>query len=68
MSGEAKAGQKDGPKRPEIRFNVTPRVWKYLEMLSGHSVLGDSPNEIAQHVLLQRLSEMRQEDFTADKL
>jgi hypothetical protein len=65
---EGKKSEKSVPKRPEVRFYVTARVWRYLELLSSYSILGDGPNDVAEHVLLQRLSEMRQEDFKADKL
>ena len=51
------------PKRPEVRFDIGERVWKYLDWLSRHSVLGESANEVAESVLLARLAEMRQEDY-----
>ena len=53
----------DTPKRPEVRFDISERVWKYLDWLSRHSVLGESANEVAESVLLARLAEMRQEDY-----
>ena len=69
MSDKAEAPVKGAPKDPEVRFRVSKRVWEYLEWVSRHSVLGDGPNEIAEQVLLQRLAEMRQEDYKPpDKL
>ena len=60
---------KDAPEKPEVRFNVTPRVWEYLDWLSRHSVMGKSANDIAERILIQRLAEMRQEDYKPpDKL
>ena len=57
------------PKDPEIRFRVKKRVWEYLEWVGRHSVLGEDPNEIAKHLLLERLGAMRQEDYKPpDKL
>ena len=63
MSEKTETPAKGAPKDPEVRFRVSERVWKYLEWVGRHSVLGDGPNEIAEKVLLQRLAEMRQEDY-----
>jgi hypothetical protein len=61
-AGEGEAAT-DAPKRPEIRFDISERVWKYLDWLSRHSVLGESANEVAESVLIARLAEMRAEDY-----
>jgi hypothetical protein len=47
----------------EIRFTVSPQQWAYLGWLVRNTVLGRSENDIARHVLTQRLSEMRGEKF-----
>lgn len=61
--------KKTVPKRPEVRFYVSLRLWKYLEWVGRHSVLGEDPNEVAERILVQRLAEMRQEDYKPpDKL
>lgn len=49
-----------------VKFNAGPQLWAYLEWLSRHTLLGDTPGKVAQQVLVQRLSEMKQEGFTVD--
>lgn len=63
MAADADTAAKATPKDPEVRFRVTKRVWEYLEWVSRHSVIGDGPNEVAEHILLERLAAMRQEDY-----
>lgn len=46
-----------------VRFTAGPPLWNYLSWLSKHTVLGKNPNEVAQQILVQRLSEMKAEDF-----
>jgi hypothetical protein len=59
----------DKSKEPkEIRFTPTPRVWAYLQWLTEHTMLGKTPGDVAQLILLQRLSEMRGEDYKVDKI
>ncbi len=66
---EAEGAPAEPPKRPEVRFDISDRVWRYLDWLSRHSVLGESPNEVAESVLIARLAEMRQEEYKPpDKL
>jgi len=53
----------------EVRFTPSPKLWAYLTWLSQHTVLGKNPNEVAEQVLTQRLSEMREEDYKSpDKI
>jgi hypothetical protein len=52
----------------EVRFTASPQLWAYLEWLSKHTLLGKTPSDVAEQVLVQRLSDMRQEDFKADKI
>lgn len=47
----------------EVRFKPSPRIWRYLGWLSRHSLFGESESEVAKNILLQRLAEMRQEDY-----
>jgi hypothetical protein len=47
----------------EVRFKPTPRVWRYLGWLARHSILGETESEVAKNILLQRLAEMRGEDY-----
>lgn len=59
----------DGMAEPkEIRFTPSVRVWRYLVWLTEHTMLGKTPGEVVQQVLLQRLSEMRGEDYKVDKI
>ncbi len=51
-----------------VRFTAGAPLWTYLNWLSKHTVLGKNPNEVAQQILVQRLSEMRAEEFKLDKL
>ena len=52
----------------EVRFTAAPQLWAYLQWLSRNSILGKSPSEVAEQVLVHRLSEMKAEDFKAGKL
>ena len=59
----------DKNKEPkEIRFTPTARVWAYLQWLSEHTMLGKTPGDVVQQILLQRLSDMRGEEYKADKI
>ena len=49
--------------KPELRFTVSDTLYEYLRWLSENTVLGKSENEVAQQVLTQRLTEMRQESY-----
>lgn len=62
------ADNPDEPKEKEVRFTPSPKVWTYLQWLADNTMLGKSPNEVAQRVLIQRLTEMRGEDYKIDKL
>ena len=50
-------------KREDIRFTVSPANHTYLGWLVKNTVLGNSENEVAKHLLTRRLAEMRQEDY-----
>ena len=50
-------------KKNDIRFTVNQTAANYLQWLVENTTLGKTPNEIAKQVLIQRLSEMRGEDF-----
>jgi len=47
----------------EVRFTVSAQMWKYLNWLSRHTVLGKNENEVAKQVLAAKLSEMRGEEY-----
>lgn len=46
-----------------VKFTAGPQLWAYLSWLSRNTILGKTPGEVAQQVLVQRLSEMKTEDF-----
>jgi len=46
-----------------VKFNAGPQLWSYLQWLSRNTILGKTPGEVAQQILVQRLSDMRVEDF-----
>jgi len=48
-----------------VKFTAGPQLWAYLQWLAKNSILGKTPGEVAQQVLVQRLSEMKAEDFKA---
>ena len=50
----------------QVRFTVSPQVWRYLSWLSRNSVLGATEHEVARQILVDRLAEMRQEDYKFD--
>jgi hypothetical protein len=50
-------------KNPEIRFTVSPTLYGYLVRLSEKTVLGKTPNDVAQQILTQQLALMRQENY-----
>ncbi len=60
--------EQEKQKTGEVRFTASPQLWAYLEWLSKHTLLGKTPNDLAEQVLVQRLSDMRQEDFKVEKL
>jgi hypothetical protein len=47
----------------EVRFTPPPQVWKYLSWLSRHTVLGKDEREVARQLLINKLAEMRQENY-----
>lgn len=47
----------------DIRFSVSAEQHTYLGWLSKNTVLGRTENEVAKHILTQRLTEMRQESY-----
>jgi hypothetical protein len=50
-------------KSGEVRFTPPAQVWKYLGWLSRHTLLGKDEREVARQVLINKLAEMRQEDY-----
>ncbi len=53
----------DASKKNEIRFNVSDQQFAYLCWLKENTVLGRSEEEVARHILTQRLTEMREEGY-----
>jgi len=51
----------------QVRFKPSPQLWKYLNGLSRSTLLGKSESDVAEHILTQRLTEMRQEDYKDPK-
>jgi len=47
----------------EIRFMPPPAVWKYLGWLSRNTLLGKTEQEVARQLLIDKLTEMRQESY-----
>jgi hypothetical protein len=47
----------------EVRFLPPPNVWKYLGWLARNTLLGKTEQEVARQVLINKLTEMRQEDY-----
>lgn len=54
-------------KPPEVRFTVSTNFYKYLGWLSREKVLGKNENDVAQQILTQRLTEMREENYKDKK-
>jgi len=57
--GESKRGE-------QVRFTVSPQVWRYLTWLSRNTVLGGTEHEVARQLLVERLAAMRQEEYKHD--
>ena len=54
----------EGDEQPsEVRFTPPPQVWKYLGWLSRHTLLGKDEREVARQLLINKLAEMRQENY-----
>jgi hypothetical protein len=51
-----------------VRFTPSPQVWAYLTWLSRNTMLGKTEHEVAENLLVQRLTEMRQENYKVEKL
>lgn len=51
-----------------VKFTAGPQLWAYLTWLSKNTMLGKTPGEVAEQVLIQRLSDMRAENFKVEKL
>jgi len=47
----------------EVRFTAPPQVWEYLGWLARNTLLGKTEQEVARQVLINKLTEMRQEDY-----
>ena len=57
------ADDSDDEKISDIRFTPPPQVWKYLGWLARHTLLGKTEQEVARQVLINKLAEMRREDY-----
>lgn len=55
--------ESDEEKKGTVKFTTTAAAWRYLGWLSRHTLLGESESEVAKNILLQRLSEMRREEY-----
>jgi hypothetical protein len=51
-----------------LQFTPSPQVWSYLTWLSRNTMLGETEQQVAEYLLVQRLSEMRQENYRAECL
>ncbi len=50
----------------EVRFTPPLMAWKYLRWLSRNTVLGKTEQEVARQLLIEKLAQMRQEDYKYD--
>lgn len=57
------ADETGADKSGEVRFAASPQVWKYLGWLSRNTILGKTESDVARQVLIDKLAEMRQEDY-----
>ena len=53
----------DDEKGEQVRFTAPPQVWKYLGWLARNSVLGKNEHEVARQLLVEKLANMRQENY-----
>jgi hypothetical protein len=53
----------DGGADGRVQFTPSPQVWSYLTWLSRNTLLGETEQQVAEFLLVQRLSEMRQENY-----
>jgi len=56
-------GEPESEKAGEVRFTPSLKAWKYLDWLSRNTVLGKSPHAVAEQLLIERLTQMRQDDY-----
>jgi hypothetical protein len=47
----------------DIRFSVNETTVEYLRWLADNTILGKTENEVARQILIQRLGEMRDENY-----
>jgi hypothetical protein len=59
--------QRDKDKSQEVRFTASPQMWKYLNWLSRHTLLGKNEHEVAKQVLTDKLTAMRGEEYRDPK-
>ena len=57
------AEEPESEKAQEIRFMPPPQVWRYLGWLARNTLLGKTEQEVARQVLIDKLAEMRQENY-----
>ena len=56
-------GDSSTDKPGEVRFTPSQTAWEYLGWLSRTTVLGRNEREVARQILIDRLAEMRGEDY-----
>jgi len=66
--GKGETGKEEPEGDGRVRFTPSPQVWTYLGWLSRNTMLGKTEHEVAEHLLVQRLTEMRQENYKVEKL
>jgi len=49
----------EADKGEQVRFTVSPQVWKYLEWLSKNTLLGATEHMVARQLLIPKLSKMK---------
>ncbi len=59
----AASEDQDEEKGDQVRFTAGPQTWKYLGWLARNTVLGKNEHEVAKQLLVERLAELRQEDY-----
>jgi hypothetical protein len=55
--------ESESEKIRQVRFTASEPLWHYLGWLARNTVLGKTENEVAQQVLADALTKMRQEDY-----
>ena len=61
-------GDEPEGKEGEIKFSINSQAFSYLQWLVKNTTLGRGRNEVARQLLIQRLTEMKGENYKVDKL